>query len=459
MSALIKYLKQYAESESHMLGDFPSGFQQGLIVPAYRETLEDINRLINFAKQQAGSLLVLVLNRPDSDQNDQWARDLLAQELFTAKPHWQSTDKTLRCYSLKKTDNTTNTPSATNNPSSILVVDRIITGAPIPAEQGVGLARKIGADILCRLIHDKKVTSPWLANTDADAILPSNYFNALTDLDNRKKIAAVVFPFAAQLTETLTPLPTLLYDFSLHYYVAGLSWAGSPYNYHTIGSIIAPHYQHYAQVRGFPKRAAAEDFYLLNKLAKTGSVTSLQHPVVKIIARHSDRVPFGTGPAVRKLAAADNPLNMSLYHPDCFLYLKYFLQLQQILCQQECFSADLISYSCKQLPLDKISTIDKNQLLKASEHFKLSAALQHCFQQGATPAARALHLQQWFDGFKTLKFIHWIRDGLVGTVTFSDWLTQHSSDSMPVNQTMKTLIEQIKTSSSLTADNTFTLNN
>ncbi|WP_145999100.1 hypothetical protein [Oceanicoccus sp. KOV_DT_Chl] len=287
--------------------------------------------------------------------------------------------------------------------------------------------------------------SPWIANTDADVKLPSDYFDALTPLSTTK-IAAVIFPFTALLSDKLAPLPTLLYDFSLHYYVDGLAWAGSPYSYQTIGSTIAVHFNHYAQVRGFPKRAAAEDFYILNKLAKTGEIKKLKHPHINIIARHSDRVPFGTGPAVSKLAQADNPLAMPLYHPDCFLYLKYFLQLQTSLCQAENFAQDNIQLHCQRLFNDQTNSPQVNTLLLAAEQFKLAAALSHCFKQGATPAARTQHLQHWFDGFKTLKFIHWLRDQQLGMLNFQYWLEHQQEYALPITAAMQSLIKQIQSS-------------
>ena len=67
-----------------------------------------------------------------------------------------------------------------------------------------------------------------------------------------------------------------LYEYSLRYYVAGLTYAQSPYAFHTIGSTMAVNAEHYASVRGFPRREAGEDFYLLNKLAKVGSVHTLE---------------------------------------------------------------------------------------------------------------------------------------------------------------------------------------
>ena len=64
----------------------------------------------------------------------------------------------------------------------------------------------------------------------------------------------------------------------MSYYVAGLAMAGSRYAHHSLGSTIAVHAKTYAAVRGYPKRSAGEDFYLLNKICKLAPVERLAGP-------------------------------------------------------------------------------------------------------------------------------------------------------------------------------------
>ncbi len=387
------------------LEGFPSGFSQSIVIPFYRETTATLQRFCDFAERNSHCLLVAVINRPESNRDTQWAELLLAMPTISqGQVLWQSANKLLRLIGL-------------DNQSGILLVDRCIKGAAIADKQGVGQARKIGADIACQLITQDCVTSPWIANTDADAILPDNYRDTLaeyTAADNYS--AALVFPYQHIFVDDTPRLPTLLYEFSLHYYVAGLQWAGSPYAYQTLGSTIAMRYNHYAMVRGFPKRSGAEDFYLLSKLAKTGSIISLQQPVIKLQARESDRVPFGTGPAVTELAANENPLLMPLYHPDSFYYLKYFLELLAKLAEDQC---DLTT-ACEKF--STIDGLDTELFVIIAEKLKLSAALTHCYQQGKSPVIRLQHLHHWFDGFKTLKFIHLLRGLQLQPVSYQDWL-------------------------------------
>ena len=103
-------------------------------------------------------------------------------------------------------------------------------------------------------------------------------------------------PFSIRRPQSLSSSTT-----SLRYYVLGLHDAGSPYAFHTVGSTLAIHGEYYAKVRGFPKRLAAEDFYILNKLAKTGVIVRPTREPLRIRHRESERAPFGTGPAVRKI--------------------------------------------------------------------------------------------------------------------------------------------------------------
>lgn len=451
MTALAKYLERYAEPETQQLTGFPGHFQQGLVVPVYREHRDVAKRFCDFAATHQSTLLILVVNRPDSGTVEQiladklWCQQFLAYQRFApAQLRWTSCQDRLKLYALEQD-------------SAVLVVDRALQGPAIPAQQGVGLARKIGADILCRLIREQKVLSPWIANTDADALLPAEYFSALTASSETSPAAipaAIIYPYEHIFADSQAPvLATLLYEFYLHYYVAGLQYAGSPYGYHTLGSTITAHYRHYAQVRGFPKRAGAEDFYLLNKLAKTGAIESLQGPVIQLQARISDRVPFGTGPAVKSLTMAAEPLAMALYHPHCFCYLRLFLQ--SLLKLAELGPADIpqlpqhIADTAASLCADNGSgSVTPEHLLALCQSLQLQAALEHSLSHGKDAKTRLNHLRQWFDGFKTLKLVHRVRDQWLPSIDYRQWQQQFAESSSLLNPTLRTLIHRIEQASS-----------
>ena len=409
MNAIEKYLQCYAEPESADLEAFPAGFSRTLVIPAYRESADILQRLSALCRQQPGTLVILVLNRPDSDHSATLWREAFDTALALLPVRWCGLHSPLKLHQQPAGE-------------ALLIVDRC--SVPIPAASGVGLARKIGNDIASQLIHLGKVQSPWIANTDADARLPAGYFSAQDKADNRA--AALIYPFRHIFVDDCPKLPTLLYEYSLHYYVAGLSWAGSNYAYHTIGSTLTVNYRHYCQVRGFPKRPAAEDFYLLNKLRKTGAITSLQTPVIELEARHSSRVPFGTGPAVSAIALLNDALQWPLYHPDSFVYLRCFLQLLELLAARQV----TLAQACEQLQMAPLSA---PLLCQLAEALNLDRAVSHCYRVGDSADKRRRSLQEWFDGFRTLKFVHLLRDRSLGSVNFRQLNSEHKAHPVTVS--------------------------
>ena len=297
----VKYLAHYAEPETQYLASFPAqySYQHVLVIPAFQETEAFIQRFANSVLALPQCLLIVVLNQPDSDfgrEHQQAQSDLAASISAQGQLLWQH--ENLRLIDLPSASDTS------SNNSAILLVDRFTK--PIPADQGVGLARKIGADLAVNLFITGNIKSRWIHSSDADAYLPDNYFTAHADQStslNRSLHAAVATccNFFHHSDQQAIHQANLRYENALRYYVAGLAYAKSPYAYFTIGSILSFDMLAYCQARGFPKRSAGEDFYLLNKLAKLGDVVYLADVIIKLDARPSQRVPFGTGPAVQNI--------------------------------------------------------------------------------------------------------------------------------------------------------------
>ena len=86
-------------------------------------------------------------------------------------------------------------------------------------------------------------------------------------------------------------------------------------------------YEAYAAVRGMPKREAAEDFYLLNKIAKQGPVVRPRLDPIRIAQRTSTRVPFGTGAATGKISnQLREGTEFCMYCPESFSLLRDLLE-------------------------------------------------------------------------------------------------------------------------------------
>ena len=113
-------------------------------------------------------------------------------------------------------------------------------------------------------------------------LLPRDYFDRASKVP-RNHASALVYPFIHRGEEDVALARAIqLYEISLRYYVLGLASAGSPYAHHTVGSTLAVDAISYAKVRGVPKRTAAEDFYLLGKLAKIGKVAALNGTPISV---------------------------------------------------------------------------------------------------------------------------------------------------------------------------------
>jgi len=279
-------------------------------------------------------------------------------------------------------------------------------------DSGVGLARKTGLDIALTAFDysiNKKRILMWL---DADCKVDKNYLNTVVDEFNNKKLFAATINFSHdisvknELTKAIIP-----YEIFLRYYVLGLKHAKSPYAFHTIGSTITIDFNAYIKAGGMNKKKAAEDFYFLQKVAKNYKIDRINSTTVYPSSRHSWRVPFGTGRSVtRFLSKARN--EFLLNDPIVFDVLKEWL---------ETFS-------------DKNDTDTKNQMDEAG---KINKELQSFLKQRNFPGqwdnilrnsknSRQVQYQKhiWFDGFKTFKLIHHLRDNVYPLINMFDAVDQ-----------------------------------
>lgn len=403
-----KYLDGYAEPGTAAVIDMPVSqrWRNVLVIPVCNESSAILRPL---PPSTGRSLMILVVNQAGSAKPGVYrANRAFADEIqrrFDCK--WQS--GSLAGLTLF---------SDPDSPRDVLLVDRFSEGHRFAGKGGVGYARKTGADFATCLYHRQRVDSPWIHCSDADVVLPGEYFSVAgaIDAENSKLVAALIYPFRHVATDDgvdeRVVRMSLLYEYSLRYYVAGLKYARSPYAFHTIGSTMAVNAVHYARVRGFPRREAGEDFYLLNKLAKVGSVRTLEEGAgcgpISIAARSSDRVPFGTGAAVGQMMELKNPeRDFVLYHPSVFGLLRGWLNSVSSFWQKQ--SADLAG---------TLHSIALDDLIEPLRNAGAAEALEHSLRQSSDSAGFNRHMETWFDAFRTLKLIHYLRDHGYPSVTF-----------------------------------------
>jgi len=418
-----KYLAQY----SLQLGSvppLPQRWQHVMVVPCYDEAPNFIHTWQNIYRH-TDLLILLVLNRPEGSEST--ANEPVRQALST-----YSTTVLEHGYSL----------SQLSDVCSVLCVDLERLEGPTPTKEGVGRARRIGCDLALKLQQTQVIHSQWIYSGDADAIWPAAMFN--TQWPN--EASAVTVPFRHRFDDANPPpssgelsiaQATQIYELKIHHYVLHLQAMNSPYGFHALGSSCLFKGCAYAAVRGMPLRCAAEDFYILNKLAKIGPVHTAQGAGITITPRLSTRVPFGTGPAVEKLLSSK-----AIQHEPLFYDARCFDILGRLSHLFELWTASPQPNTYEHLTTEFGSMLaeDLHTLLSRWGYQKV---LTHIYQAGATSIQRKRHTITWLDGFKTLKIIHLLRDRHFPNVSCMESLADPRQWPIPHDGTTPGLLQAI----------------
>jgi len=277
-------------------------------------------------------------------------------------------------------------------------VDAVSPGFELPTRHGgVGLARKIGMDLaLPRLDWGRR---PLLACLDADTLVEPTYLPAL-EAHFQDRCGGAVLPFRHQPAGEASQQEAIdRYELFLRAYVLGLSLAGSPYAYASVGSAMACTAHAYAQCSGMNRRRAAEDFHFLNKLAKTAGVAPLQGTKVHPAPRISSRVPFGTGRSMARQLAGEVGV-VRFYPLGAFEIVGSWLQL---VTKDPSLDAAFLWRQAAQL------SPTLGQYLNDCGWHEAWSSLQANHPSSA-PRLRAFHA--WFDGLRTLRLVHALCDSL-----------------------------------------------
>jgi hypothetical protein len=261
---------------------------------------------------------------------------------------------------------------------------------------GVGLARKIGMDAALVLFSNPEAKNILIC-LDADCMVPTNYLSAIhTALRQNPAIHAAVVQYEHPVDVAgLSNVEAIVcYELFLRHYTAGLLLAGSPFAFHSIGSAMLCDPETYIKCEGMNKKKAGEDFYFLEKIAKTETVFTINTTKVYPSSRGSWRVPFGTGQRVNRfLAGSEN--EYLVYAPESFIQLKEFLKLLA----DRGKTTDEIMHGC--------------MAISPQLHSFLAAQKFPEFRGKAMRLPEKQYFAQcrfWFDGFKTLKLLHHLRD-------------------------------------------------
>jgi hypothetical protein len=408
---IAQYLARHAEPETADAERLAGSFGHALVIPAYGERESLFNLLGSVPAGPRGPvLIILVLNaRADSSpavhEANEEVRRRLERELPAAAGF--SAEHPAHAYSIRAG-------------GTLLLVDRALPDRYLPEGQGVGLARKIGNDLVLALRSGGRVASPWIHNTDADTVLPNDYFEQTAALDH-DGTGAAIYSFEHRFDpDPAQAEAARLYEISLRYNVLGLAWAGSPYAYHSMGSCLAIPAQAYAEVRGFPKRNALEDFHALNKLAKVGRILRLAGQPLLLEGRISERVPISTGKAIAGLVSRRGALTgFRLYHPAIYAHLAAWLRVLAAIARSGGDATEAIT----ELPSDN-PFFRTDVLRETLDHMGAFPAIQDAIARSNDPETLLRHLHTWFDALKTVQLLHALRDGGLPSVGYLQALAE-----------------------------------
>ena len=410
---IFAYINKRASSKWVIENDYKKYFQKIIVVPSIAES-ENLPVLIS-----------------SLEQNDEL--ELLNTLLLIVVNNSVSSTEEVKNDNRKTIDYLKNIKSRVN----ISFIDAFSDGKEMDDKNGgVGLARKIGMDLALTKFDYYSLNKKILICTDSDCIVEPYYLTKISQEFNRNNFEAAVVNFAHDINGDDEETKAIIcYEIFLRYYVLGLNFAKSEYAFHTIGSTMLCTPEAYVKVEGMNKRKAAEDFYFLEKLAKIYPIGELKSTFVYPSKRGSWRVPFGTGRSVDRYLSNSRDEYL-LYDPKSFIILKTWLEvfLNSSLSQPELVSGssrfiDTNEEIPKQVRNDRI--LNQNSLLKIAKniHPALSGFLSQqdfgnfinkVLLKNNNPNEIEKQKHFWFDAFRTLKLIHYLRDETYPNINMFD---------------------------------------
>ncbi len=418
-----RYLDGWAERPVHpLVAGPPGGLSRAVVIPALAERDSLFTTLADLARQPHQELsetlvLVVVNNRrppledPEAVRNNRETLEILESLIRGGKPGPggavpgkaaegpvpSAADPAEGDASLRLAESL---EVIRRSPLRLACLDASSPGCEIPDKDGVGLARKLGLDRALALLDPDRAEGGALVCLDADTRVDGCYLSAVGGFFDREEAPAAVIDFTHQEAgDPVLRRAILRYEIFLRAYVLGLRWAGSPYAFHTVGSTIACTGAAYAAVRGMSRRRAGEDFYFLNKLAKTGPVGRIGGTTVRPSPRPSLRVPFGTGRRMALVLSGEESAAGETYDPAVFGILRDgFALLEE---NPDRSGEDWLGRARRIHPV----------LAQFLEGQDFCRAWESIRRQAPGPAHLRRQFHGWFDAFRTLRAVHALRDG------------------------------------------------
>lgn len=396
-----QYLNKYALNKWDTESGNDSFFNAVIVIPALAE-LDNIKSLLvslseNEAKFFPKTLILLVINNTSSAKDEYKHDNYAALALLRNLINKNSTDSF--------------TAKIISSGLNIGLVDASSAGKELPEKEGgAGLARKIGIDLALTVLDYKSILTPFLVCLDADCIVEKNYISELHHTFSKNTVTSAYVRFEHRLEGNAEHKSAIIcYETYLRYYILALKYAGSHFAFHTVGSTMACSYGNYIKIGGMNKRKAGEDFYFMEKLGKISKIECIKTTAVYPSSRCSWRVPFGTGQRVKRfLSQSQN--EYLLYSFESFLILKEWLKIFN---NAKVYTASEYLNEAKNINILLYNFLIENKFQQNWETIL-----------GNSRTEEQINRQKdyWFDGFKTMKFIHYLRDNGFPLISMFDVL-------------------------------------
>ena len=166
------------------------------------------------------------------------------------------------------------------------------------SEGGAGWPRKIIMDQIAIKAGDDDL----IVSLDGDTLFNEGYFESICKRfdPSKRSYAALCNPYYHRLTgNEIIDRALLRYEIYLRYYLINMLRIKSPYAFTALGSALVVPVWAYKAISGITPVKNGEDFYFLQKLAKYRKILTWNSEKVYPSGRLSDRVDFGTGPALK----------------------------------------------------------------------------------------------------------------------------------------------------------------
>ncbi len=261
-------------------------------------------------------------------------------------------------------------------------------------EGGVGAARKIGMDEAVNQ-YVQHGEDGIIISLDADTIVATNYlteiYNAFT---KNPKTNTLIINYEHPLhgLSQTQKRAIIQYELYLRYMTLAYRYVGHPNAFHTIGSAFSVRASAYCKQGGMNKRQAGEDFYFLQKLMALGGCSELNSTCVFPSSRTSDRVPFGTGKAIKELI--DNNNELQTYSFKAFEELETFFDMHESLYKITKTDYEAIVYN-------ELGGLIKSWLIEDNFFYQLEKINGNC-------ASLEMFSKKFFESFSILQIIKYL---------------------------------------------------